>query len=421
MKVAVIGAGAAGLVALRELTMAGHTVTAFEKSGEVGGIWRYTEATDDDLSGRAPGTSVWSSVYASLRTNLPRDIMAYLDYTFDSSGGGRDDWPRFPPHENVQTYLLNFAADFKLLPNIRFRTEVIAIAPEDSRWLIRSRGAQTRDEVFDAVAVCNGHYAKPRVPPLPGIDAFEGKVWHSHNYRRPEPFAGRRVAVWGTSASGADISLELSMVADVVWCGNAFADMEPGRRIRDTRAYPSPVAISPDGRLEFAGGRSAPPVDDFLFCTGYEYSFPFLDEAIVAVDDNRVHPLFQQIIPPAYPTLAFIGIPFLIVPFPLFEMQAKWFAAMLEGRVALPDEQAMRDQTDQDYEKKRAAGWLNRHMHKLGDAQTDYYNLLAAQCGEPPLPDWFGQIASAAQQARFDDPSGFRDRPFPAPGPTKVL
>ena len=45
---AVIGAGAAGLVSIRELRRAGHSVTAFEQSNEIGGVWVYSEDTDSD-------------------------------------------------------------------------------------------------------------------------------------------------------------------------------------------------------------------------------------------------------------------------------------------------------------------------------------------------------------------------------------
>lgn len=426
-RIGIIGAGAAGLVAAKEMKQAGHDVTVFEQSAATGGIWDYTELTVADVP---PGESIWSSVYASLRTNLPRDIMAYLDFTFDSAGGGADDWPRFPHHALVLEYLRNFADHFSLNGHIRFETRVTSVTPVGGTWRIdgveRSDGnhsaSTTVSATFDAVMVCNGHYAHPRVPELPGIDDFPGDIWHSHNYRTPERFAGRCIALWGTSASGADISLELSKVADVIWCGNAFADTEPGRTIRGKiRVYPSPRAVTSDGRLLFDDGLTSDVIDDFMFCTGYRYDFPFLSDEIVRVDDNWVHPLYQQIVPPAHPTLAFIGIPFLIVPFPLFEMQARWFGALLEGQVDLPPHDDMQAAVATEREAKRALGWPQRHMHKLGEAQADYYNLLAGQCGQPPLPEWFGAIANDAQQARIEDPEGFRDRAFPAPGPTKVL
>lgn len=43
----------------------------------------------------------------------------------------------------------------------------------------------------------------------------------------------------------------------------------------------------------------------------YSYSFPFLDtKGIVAIDDDRVGPLYEHTFPPSLaPSLSFIGIP----------------------------------------------------------------------------------------------------------------
>ncbi len=52
---AVIGAGAAGLVTARELRREGHSVTVYEQSANVGGIWDFhEECEDEDLLGRNP-------------------------------------------------------------------------------------------------------------------------------------------------------------------------------------------------------------------------------------------------------------------------------------------------------------------------------------------------------------------------------
>lgn len=69
-KVAVIGAGAAGLAACRRLRDAGLSVKVLEKTRYVGGVWKYT-----------PG----GVVYKSLVTNLPKEIMAFPDFPFDSA------------------------------------------------------------------------------------------------------------------------------------------------------------------------------------------------------------------------------------------------------------------------------------------------------------------------------------------------
>ncbi len=64
---AVIGAGAAGLAAIRELLREGHHVTAFEQNDNVGGIWDYQEECEtEDLLGRNPNRRhVHSSMYVT--------------------------------------------------------------------------------------------------------------------------------------------------------------------------------------------------------------------------------------------------------------------------------------------------------------------------------------------------------------------
>ncbi|XOV87161.1 MAG: FAD-dependent oxidoreductase [Pseudomonadota bacterium] len=417
----VIGAGAAGLVAARELRRTGFAVTLLEQADHVGGIWAYTPATDDNSNNQR----VYSSIYASLRTNLPRDLMAYSDYTFDAAGGGADDLPRYPHHTAVLRYLENFAEDFDLVGNIRFGAQVTAVmSAGPGHWTVRYAdltGRHTNEINVNTVVVCNGHYSVPRIPALPGLEHFAGSITHSHNYRTPEPYRGRRVALWGASASGADISLELAGAAsEVYWCGERFNNHTGDGKTRSgVGLCPAPTGFQRDGRLALQDGTSI-EIDDFIYCTGYQYEYPFLGDDLVQVDDNRVYPLYRDILVPGIHQVGFIGIPFLVVPFPLFEMQAKWYCAVLDGRVSLPSTAAMLAENQRRLQALEAIGAPMRHYHKLGEAQTDYYNLLAAECGEPPLPDWFGQLANEAQQSRLADPAGFRDRPLSTRGPTRV-
>src|SRR5262249_55217652 len=52
----------------------------------------------------------------------------------------------------------------------------------------------------------------PRLPTYPG--SFEGTVNHSHGYRTPKPYAGRRVLIVGAGQSAAEIAVEVSTVAE---------------------------------------------------------------------------------------------------------------------------------------------------------------------------------------------------------------
>ena len=65
IRVAVIGAGAAGLCAVRHLASrpSAFSVTAFEQSKGVGGTWVYTDRTGTDEH----GLPVHSSMYRNLK------------------------------------------------------------------------------------------------------------------------------------------------------------------------------------------------------------------------------------------------------------------------------------------------------------------------------------------------------------------
>lgn len=391
MNVAVIGAGAAGLVTAHELNRAGHEVTVIEQLGHVAGVWQYHEGVEEDLLGDTENR-IHSSLYESLQTNLPRDLMAFLDFTFDTKGGGHDDWPRFPHHTQVSEYLNRFADHFDLRQIIRFNERVLAISREGSAWTVTTTQGVS---VFEAVAVCNGHYAKPRVPEIEGLASIP-HVMHSHNYRRPDGFRGHTVALLGASVSGFDIHREISTTADAVYLsGEMFDDLADEKRVnRNVTLVPQVLACDQDRCLHFAGGSVSKPIDTFMYCTGYHYDFPFLSDAII-VDDNWVKPLYQQLLHIHHPTLAFIGIPLRVIPFPLFQMQARWFSHLLCGDFTLPPVDEMQAEEQLMFERQTASGGKQRNVHVLGDRQGDYINLLASQCGEDPLPAWFADLAKA--------------------------
>lgn len=63
MKLAIIGAGPTGLIALRHSLDEGHDCEVFEKTDNVGGTWAYTEKTGNDEY----GLPIHSSMYADLK------------------------------------------------------------------------------------------------------------------------------------------------------------------------------------------------------------------------------------------------------------------------------------------------------------------------------------------------------------------
>ncbi|TVU31760.1 hypothetical protein EJB05_23460, partial [Eragrostis curvula] len=416
LRLAVVGAGAAGLAAARELRREGHAPVVFERAAAVGGTWLYTPpATAADPLGAA---ATHSSLYASLRTNLPREVMGFLDFPFSAASGYSADPRRFPGHEEVLRYLEAFARRFDLHRLIRFETEVLRVRREhDGKWAVASRKLGDKgsgeEEVYDAVVVCNGHYTEPRVAVIPGVDAWPGKQMHSHNYREPEPFLDQVVIIIGASASAVDISRDVASVAKEVHVADRSApastcEKQPGY---DNLWLHSMIdRAQQDGSVVFRDGSSI-KADVIMHCTGYLYEFPFLgDDSTITVVDNRVDPLFKHVFPPEVaPQLSFIGLPFRVIPFPLFELQSKWVAGVLSGRIKLPSEDEMMKDVKTFYLSLEAWGWPKRYTHNLSNYQFEYDDCLAEQCGHPPIEEWRKLMYAANAKNKEARPESYRD------------
>ena len=116
--------------------------------------------------------------------------------------------PQSPLKRNIN-YSYNLI-DLIQLPQFLHNIELVEPTKPDEteakgKWHIRVRDLRsgaTRDEYFDGVMVCNGHYFEPSLPTLKGREKFKGPQLHSHDYRNAEPFADKRVVVFGAGPSG---------------------------------------------------------------------------------------------------------------------------------------------------------------------------------------------------------------------------
>ncbi|KAM0322038.1 hypothetical protein ACHAQA_009781 [Verticillium albo-atrum] len=260
--VAVIGAGASGVMAAAHLLRRHQKVTVFERAPATGGVWRYEEDTPDDPAYPAPAhsdglrsaspllrngggkeTNGASSrfaedkeplsrkafappgpCYAGLRSNIATYLMR-SSLTAWPESAGRD----IVHHDKVRTYVQELARDFGVDAVTEFNTRVEEVVkPEGGgQWRVRTlrldaSTSETKPKFveqgwnFDAVVVASGHYDIPFIPSIPGLAAlkerFPGRVIHSKQYRRPETFANQDVVVVGGRVSSVDISRELSGV-----------------------------------------------------------------------------------------------------------------------------------------------------------------------------------------------------------------
>ncbi|ESQ29139.1 hypothetical protein EUTSA_v10023450mg [Eutrema salsugineum] len=417
--VAVIGAGAAGLVTARELRREGHTVVVFDREKHVGGLWIYSPKAESDPLGLDPTRPiVHSSVYESLRTNLPRECMGFRDFPFVPRGDDVSRDPRrYPSHKEVLAYLRDFAREFNIEEMIRFETEVVRVEPVNEKWRVRSKnsGGFSDDEIFDNVVVCSGHYTEPNVARVPGVKSWPGKQIHSHNYRVPGPFKNEVVVVIGNFASGADISRDIAKVAKEVHIASRSSDPAMYEKLsvptNNLWTHSEIETACEDGSIVFKNGKVV-YADTIVYCTGYKYYFPFLEtNGYMSIDeDNRVEPLYKHVFPPALaPGLSFVGLPAMGIQFVMFEIQSKWVAAVLSGRVTLPSQEKMMEDLIASYATLEALGVPKRHTHRLGKIQCKYLNWIAEECGCELVEPWRGQQVDRGYERLVSNPEHYRD------------
>lgn len=100
----------------------------------------------------------------------------------------------FPTQPQMLKYLHSYADHFNVKKHIKFNHLVVRIVPiENDKWEVISKDLPNdkfSTAIFDAVFVCNGHFFKPNIPAIEGIDNFNGNIIHTHDVRKFEDFRG---------------------------------------------------------------------------------------------------------------------------------------------------------------------------------------------------------------------------------------
>ena len=427
-RVCVIGAGAAGLSAVKALRQEGVPFDCFEKASDIGGLWRH--GTDGGHT----------AAYQGLHINTSKKMMEFSDYPMP------EELPEYPSHRQVWRYFSDYADRFGLRESIRFRHRVDHVAPVDGGAggydvTVTDLGGDaggdgapasgtTTTARYRAVVVCNGHHWSPKRPDFPG--RFDGQQIHSFEYDAPDSFRGRRVMVVGIGNSGVDVATEVSLVTDQTFLSTrrsawilprfilgrpadhwdtpsgaglplwmkrtvyggllrlsvgdqeAYGVRKPEHKLLGEhptmssalleRAAHGEVVVKPDveelagDRVRFVDGTEE-AVDAIVYATGYDITFPFFDPAFLSADGNRIT-MYRRVVVPDVPNLYFVGL-FQVVGamMPIAELQSKWVAGLLTGRLQLPDRDTMDRVIEEDQASMRAR-FTRSERHTV---QVDYW------------------------------------------------
>ncbi|XP_043256572.1 dimethylaniline monooxygenase [N-oxide-forming] 3-like [Colletes gigas] len=406
MKIAVIGAGSCGLAALRHCTSGTYDceVVCYEKTDQVGGTWVYTEETGLDRY----GLPIHTSMYKNLRTNLPKEVMGYPDYPIP------DTPESYLTRTQILEFLNSYCDHFKLRQHIRFLHNVELVTPTsggDRKWTIKVKDLQKNtvtSDSFDAVMVCNGHYFKPNVPNLKGHETFQGRQLHSHDYRTPDIFTNKTVVVVGAGPSGMDLALDISKKATRVILSHHTRESIGTIFPENVVQKPDIKELTQSGAL-FTDG-SSESIDAVFYCTGYEYSFPFLDPKCgVRVDSNMVTPLWKHLISIENPTLAVVGIPYYVCAFNMFDLQVRFVLRFWSGKKDFPSKEDMLKEEKEELEKLLAKGLRKRHFHEMGHKQGVYFDDIANIAGITRLPPVISKLHDESSMRFLDDLVHYRE------------
>ena len=181
----VIGGGISGIYQLYRLRALGLSVRVLEAGGGVGGTWYWN---------RYPGARFDSESYT-------------YGYAFSEDLLKEWNWSEhFAPQAETERYL-NYVVDrFDLRRDIQLNAKVASAAWDEKarQWDVTLQDGQSYRCRYLITAV--GPLSADTLPRIDGIGDFKGQSFHTYRWpHEPIDFAGKRVAVIGTGATGVQV------------------------------------------------------------------------------------------------------------------------------------------------------------------------------------------------------------------------
>ncbi len=177
----------AGILSAIKLKEAGFDNFAiYEKADRLGGTWR-------------------ENTYPGIACDVPSHLYSY-------SFALNPEWSQqFAPGPEIREYFEDVANRFGVGERIRYNCEITRCVFEDGRWKVEANDGTTDEGDF--VIAATGVLHHPKYPDIPGLESFEGAVFHSARWDDSVSIAGKRVGVVGTGSSA--IQMVTAMVDQV--------------------------------------------------------------------------------------------------------------------------------------------------------------------------------------------------------------
>ncbi|KAF2211349.1 hypothetical protein CERZMDRAFT_85517 [Cercospora zeae-maydis SCOH1-5] len=196
LKVAVVGAGLAGITAgaLLPAKVPGIDLTILEKNIDVGGTWL-------------------ENVYPGVRCDIPAHV-------YQSTFAPNTQWTEeYAQGKEILAYWQSVARKHKVYDYVRFKTKVVGAYWDERRaqWKLESVNVDDgtlSSDYYDFFITAIGHFNEWKLPSYPGIALYKGHLRHSSNWDVNFDPKGKRIATIGNGASGIQVTTELQKMAD---------------------------------------------------------------------------------------------------------------------------------------------------------------------------------------------------------------
>ena len=186
-RVAVIGAGLAGVLMAVKLKQAGYEFTVFEREAGPGGVW-------------------WRNTYPGCEVDVPS-----VAYSYSFAG---HEWSRiYARQPELREYVWQVIDRYGVGHRFRFGVAVKSAdwSSETATYAVEAEGGPMGD--FDVVVSCLGMLSHPNLPRWPGLESFGGPVFHTSDWQHEHDLTGKRVAVIGTGSTACQVVPALAPVA----------------------------------------------------------------------------------------------------------------------------------------------------------------------------------------------------------------